>query len=396
MNFKLAILHSAFIESGGAERVVLNQLKYLRLHGFKVDCYGAIIDHEKCFSDELKDLDIHPYLTNISLPKFQYSISLPLTILLSNFISQKMKKKKYKVLLCHHQPSGWLGYKTWLNFKTPYICYVHHPPRFIYPRPVEAKLGWGHDLDRKILGFFGKHLRFVKEMDRLTISNAKVVLANSKKTLNEIKKIYKVDAVLCYPGVEIPNISPDQTSNKQRFLFVSSRHTPHKKLEWLLQIFKIILKDFDVPLVVAGAFHPTYTSKIKKTALKLGLNHKILFVNRIPNKMLNLYYKNAYVYLYPAPNEDFGLGPVEAMAHGVPVVVWDDNSGPAETVIDGVTGFKAKPYNLEDFAQKTLKILVDEKLRNQMAKNAIKHAQANFSMNKHINQLKELLYSISH
>lgn len=72
------------------------------------------------------------------------------------------------------------------------------------------------------------------------------------------------------------------------------------------------------------------------------------------------------------------------MGFGLPVVVWGDGSGPDETVIDSITGFKAKPYNLEDFAEKTIKILVDEKLRRRMAENALNHVKTNFSLEKHI------------
>jgi glycosyltransferase involved in cell wall biosynthesis len=53
--------------------------------------------------------------------------------------------------------------------------------------------------------------------------------------------------------------------------------------------------------------------------------------------------------------EDFGLGPVEAMACGTPVVVWDDGGGPCETTVTGFSGFRARPYDFEDFAEKAMK-----------------------------------------
>lgn len=39
----IAILHSAFTESGGAERVVLNQARSLKALGHQVTCYVAAI-----------------------------------------------------------------------------------------------------------------------------------------------------------------------------------------------------------------------------------------------------------------------------------------------------------------------------------------------------------------
>jgi glycosyltransferase involved in cell wall biosynthesis len=66
-------------------------------------------------------------------------------------------------------------------------------------------------------------------------------------------------------------------------------------------------------------------------------------------------YNVADVYAYPSPMEDFGLGPVEAMACGTPAVVWDDGGGPCETTVTGFSGFRAQPYDFEDFAEKTMK-----------------------------------------
>lgn len=403
-NSKIAILHSAFIESGGAERVVLDQLHFFYLKGYRVDCYGAVVNHKKCFPERISQLQVKPYLVNLNIPKFSYSTLLPLTMFLSDFIKKRLKK--YDVLLCHHQPASWLAYKTWLSYRTPYACYIHHPPRFLYPRPIEQKLGWGHDPDRKIVEFFGKHLSFFKKVDRISILNAKKVFVNSRRTLKEVEKIYEVKPVLCYPAVETPLTKECSTKTffKEKFFFskpkppiiiTTGRHTPHKKLDWLLLIFKKILRELDASLIIAGSFHPIYTTKIRNMAFKLQIQNKTVFTGRVSWERLVDYYLSSSVYVYSSPNEDFGLGPVEAMGFGLPVVVWGDGSGPDETVINNVTGFKAEPYNLEDFAQKTIKILVDEKLKRRMAENALNHVKTNFSLKRHIKILIENLCSIT-
>jgi hypothetical protein len=50
---KIAILHSAFTESGGAERVILSRARYLIRLGHRVKCYAAAIDKNRCFPDEI-------------------------------------------------------------------------------------------------------------------------------------------------------------------------------------------------------------------------------------------------------------------------------------------------------------------------------------------------------
>jgi glycosyltransferase involved in cell wall biosynthesis len=43
------------------------------------------------------------------------------------------------------------------------------------------------------------------------------------------------------------------------------------------------------------------------------------------------------------------------MACGTPAIVWDDEGGPCETTIPGFSGFRARPYDFEDFAEKAMK-----------------------------------------
>ena len=86
-------------------------------------------------------------------------------------------------------------------------------------------------------------------------------------------------------------------------------------------------------------------------------NVKIKFVGRLNTDEIIDYYTNAQVFAFPTPGEDFGLVPAESMACGTPVVVWGDGAGPTEQVIDGVTGYHAKPYDLRDFAAKMDKVI---------------------------------------
>lgn len=49
-------------------------------------------------------------------------------------------------------------------------------------------------------------------------------------------------------------------------------------------------------------------------------------------------YREAKGFIFTSPNEDFGIAPVEAMAHGVPVIAYY-GGGVKETLQDKITGF---------------------------------------------------------
>jgi glycosyltransferase involved in cell wall biosynthesis len=81
------------------------------------------------------------------------------------------------------------------------------------------------------------------------------------------------------------------------------------------------------------------------------------------------------------------------MACGTPAVVWDDQGGPCETVINGETGFRAKPYDTEDFAEKTMKAAGLDK--DEISAKARRFVEKNFSCKRHWEVLEETINELA-
>ena len=392
----IAILHSAFTESGGAERVVLKQAINLQARGHNVTCYVAAVNKRKCFPDEISRVHVKTFLWNLKLPKLEYIVVIFLITLLARIIAKKLRG--YDIIICHHQPTPSIAYRACRRYGIPYISYMHHPPRFIYPRKVESKMGWGHNRSMKILSSFEKKFKLIKRLDYLAITNAKAVLVNSHNIAKEVSGIYGVKPIVCYPGVDLPLKANQQSDDilkrlgiNKPFILSTSRHTPHKRLDWLITITGKIGQGLPgMTLVLVGGFHPTYTLKLKHMAEALD-KAKVIFLNYVTDRELSVLYEEASVYAFTAPDEDFGLGPVEAMQYGTPVVSWDDNAGPAETIQDGIVGFKVKPYDLDEFALKVQMILRNDKLRQEMGERAKDYARKTFNWAKHTDILESSL-----
>lgn len=395
---KVAILYSHLKERGGAENVILKQAELLECKGHNVKCFFAYSDEQlakdlsnssKCyFNSPMPNNEIMRILLSIPLAPLTFSVF-----------------KDVDVLLCHgYGPAPWIGYALKKTRGLSYVSYIHSPPRFLYLTPEEKKL-WRFGKTREIIYSISKvGQQILRKLDLLSVLNSDVVFVNSVFTRRRVEAIYGRRSIVCYPPVDTSVFKPldHKITKKMRsnfgwpLIFSTGRIVPVKRWEWLIRIMLYVREAFpSATLAVAGKIsceNSTYVRKLIKLAKSLGISNNVKFLGFKTFDELVRLYNAADVYAYPVPNEDFGLGPVEAMACGTPAVVWDDGAGPCETVINGKTGFRAKPYAIEDFAEKTLKIINPGK--ENMGESCVELVKKNFSCAQHIDKLESALSQV--
>jgi glycosyltransferase involved in cell wall biosynthesis len=111
----------------------------------------------------------------------------------------------------------------------------------------------------------------------------------------------------------------------------------------------------------------------------------VLFLGPISEDELQRLYEGAAVYVYPAPEEDFGMGVIESMAKGVPVVAWNQ-AGPTVTVGPG-TGHLAEPLQVGDYAAGIVALLDDLASNQATGERAFEWARR-FDWERHIDVLE--------
>ncbi|MDZ7715865.1 MAG: glycosyltransferase family 1 protein [Balneolaceae bacterium] len=80
-------------------------------------------------------------------------------------------------------------------------------------------------------------------------------------------------------------------------------------------------------------------------------------------------YASSDIFFFPSASETFGNVTLEAMSSGLPCVV-ADATGSRSLVESGINGYLAPPRDTEEFARCIKKIVMDENLREKMAKAA--------------------------
>ena len=407
---KIAIFHCGFIYSGGGERLIIEEAKGLMERGYIVDIYVPTIDFKVCYPDQLSKLNVKTFLP--PLPKaipVRHAIEMVLASLLAPFYAYRYKS--YDAILGANQPGAWIAFCVSRVLGKPYVVYFNQPNRLLYPRKIDKKTKW---YDLKDYFYLDKLLQkiyfFVAWADKVSLRGGKSVLVNGEYIGKIISNIYKKPVIFCPAGavvnpVQLLRLNPHTAYSgefviknkagveflvKKPFILITNRHQPQKRFDYGLTAFEKIHKKFpDLTLYIPGPF-TAESYKLQELARELKIEKKVIFTGQVSEEVLQKLYREAVVYWYTAPEEDFGMGVIEAMGWGVPVIAWN-HAGPTVTVVDGKTGYLAAPYDVDDFASKTVKAIKSYENRAEMGKAAYKRVKENFSWKLHVDILEKSL-----
>ena len=129
---------------------------------------------------------------------------------------------------------------------------------------------------------------------------------------------------------------PDDVPPGARVVLSTSRLTPQKGIDVAVRTLPLLPDD--TVLVVLG--EGPERSELERLALQLGVSARLHLPGRVPD--VAAWLRRADAYVHPARWEGFGLGVLEAMLAGLPVVASNVSSLP-ELVVDGESGILVPP-----------------------------------------------------
>ena len=157
--------------------------------------------------------------------------------------------------------------------------------------------------------------------------------------------------------------------------------------ELMIIFHKILEKIPKAILLIGGNIKKENKRIIKRMIKKLKIpSHNIIFYPNIKNENLKYFYMNSTLTLYTAIDEPFGQIPLESMKYKTPVIAFE-GGGPSETIQDGKTGFLIKNFDLEDFAEKAIDLIMNKELYYTFCQNAKYHVTNNFNFERSVSQL---------
>jgi glycosyltransferase involved in cell wall biosynthesis len=176
----------------------------------------------------------------------------------------------------------------------------------------------------------------------------------------------------------------------EKFILHVATIEPRKNLSRLLEAFQPLLADWpDMKLVLVGKKGWLYEAFFQKLQA-LGLQECVLFPGYVDEADLPAFYQLAELFVFPSLYEGFGLGPLEAMACGAPVISSHSSSLPE---VVGQAGLLVDPTDTAALSQALRRVLADAELRRDLRERGLAQAQK-FSWRKAADELEAVYRSL--
>jgi glycosyltransferase involved in cell wall biosynthesis len=153
-------------------------------------------------------------------------------------------------------------------------------------------------------------------------------------------------------------------------LSVSAKRPP-KNLERLIRAHALL--PAPRPFLVLPGYRTAHEQELQNLARTLGTSDDIRFLGWVSAEDLEGLYRLSTVFVFPSLYEGFGLPPLEAMAHGVPVITSD--RGALGEIVTGAAHI-INPESVDEMTDAIRQILLDTEQRYRLIKAGLARATA--------------------
>jgi glycosyltransferase involved in cell wall biosynthesis len=315
---KVAIIHYWLVGMRGGENVISALLDLYP----DADIFTHVYD-KHAVSNKIAGQKISTtFIQNLPLAKHLYQSYLPLMPL----ALEQIDLRGYDLVISSESgpAKGILTYPGCLH-----ICYCHTPMRYLWDMYLDYKKFSG-PLKRLAMIPLIHYLRL---WDTASAQRVDRFVANSKHVAKRIEKIYRRDAAIIHPPVNIEDFSV--SAEPDDFYLMVGQLVGYKRADLAIRAFNRIKKR----LIVIG--QGEQFKMLKKIA-----GPGIELMGWQPFSVVREHYSKCRALIFPG-EEDFGIVPVEAMASGRPVIAYG-RGGALETIVEGETGIFFNNQSEED------------------------------------------------
>lgn len=256
--------------------------------------------------------------------------------------------------------------------------------------------------------FFNQYYKKIKEFSKknilieaeyllkgIQIANAKRIITDSETSKKEIISVYpfatnKICVIYCFilEKFQVQNFKPLNFMKKPYVLNVGQL-LPKKNHFRMIKAFQEANRKLEnkYHFYIVGNGEHTYSRELIRSVNKNFKNDNIYILNDIDDKLLKRIYSNADLFLFPSLHEGFGIPPLEAMSFKLPVITSNLSALPE---IYSNAAYLVNPFDISEISNAIIKILKNDKLRNEL----IKKGKKRITLYNQKNSVKKLLQEI--
>jgi glycosyltransferase involved in cell wall biosynthesis len=287
---------------------------------------------------------------------------------------------------------------------------VHVPNLFSVPRSLPCPYVMTvHDMlehmsrAREQSGFW-RSLHF--QLTKRALSGAARIFAVSNFTKDEMVKLFEIPSErieVIYNAIDERFLhghasTADRELIAKRyqvtypFILYAGRISPHKNVARMIEAFSALKTELerdqaysDLKLIIIGD-DLSGNPDLRRTVVRSGVQNDVRFLGFVPIEVLRIFYDEAKLFIFPSLYEGFGLPPLEAMAHGTPVVTSNVSSLPE---VVGNAAVLVNPENVFEIMRALHKVLMDQSLRQRMKERSYQQA-SRFSWEKSVRRILDV------
>ncbi len=254
-----------------------------------------------------------------------------------------------------------------LPVSCPYIMTVHDLLDYMYRAKTRTGLG-------RIAHFY---------LTRQVMRRADRLLAVSNFTKQDLQRFFQISPKkieVIYNALDEKFAQGHATGDERQmieeryqvncpFILYAGRISPHKNVARIIESFSALKAELakdgrfpDLKLIIIGdevSKHPD----LRRAVIRSGMQNDVRFLGFVSIDVLRIFYDAAKVFVFPSLYEGFGLPPLEAMAHGTPVVASNTSALPE---VVGSAALLVNPENIFEISRALYRALTDPDLRTKL------------------------------
>ena len=375
---KIVYVIDSLASKGGAERILSDKMNYMAAHyGYEVyvvTCYQdfATMPNAYYLSDQVTQI-------NLNIPYYsQYKYGYPKRLWVKHQLYQRLLHGLTETIQ-RIDPDVLIGLGYFnadlvsgIPCRAKKIVESHEARIF-----TMSDRGLSRSLPSRLFMRYYKK-RYFRRVER----QADVVVTLTTGDAKEWQRARRVEVIPNFTVMAVSRLSDVMT---KRVIAVG-------QLEWqkgfdrLIEAWQTVEQrhpDWSLTIFGSGTLEGDLQRLIMDRSLKTVSIHP--FTPTIADE-----YGQSAVFALSSRFEGFGLVLLEAMQAGLPCVTFDCPFGPSDVVKDGKNGFVVPDGDVERFAECLLRLIEDQKLRQQFSAASVERARV-FDVDTVMQQWKDLL-----